>query len=216
MIDYSNASNKRCILGLEKNRQIMRFAIRSRRGPHAPIGHEAKKSLRREIDRRIELIPRIVTEAKLLRDEQDSGIPKILPGTQLISTYYRLRAVDDIKILEKELGIVRHPSESVRGVLISNLCGQSEPLSGPAQKVVHQFCDLYEHARHGAADFGENEYKTYNCLLKKLIEAGKQSKSLSSSHKSSPSRTPLRRHTRMQSSLPLAEINSEQNSETRV
>jgi len=59
------------------------------------------QSLRREIDRRIELIPRVVNEAKLLREEQDNGQPKIVPGTQLISTYYRLRAVDDIKILGK-------------------------------------------------------------------------------------------------------------------
>jgi hypothetical protein len=72
---------------------------------------------------------------------------------------------------EKELCIVRHPSESVRSVLVSTLCGPSEPLSGPAQKVVHQFCDLYEHARHGAADFGEIEYQAYTCLYKKLMEA---------------------------------------------
>lgn len=182
-----------------------------------PIGYDAKKvgvlwkyatigdtrfnfyfhlqSFRREIDRKIELIPRVVNEAKLLRDPQDSGQPQILPGTKLISTYYRLKAVDDIKILgkflqlyikvctksivslcgwmytEKELCIARHPSESVRSVLVSTLCGPSEPLSGPAQKVVHQFCDLYEHARHGAADFGEIEYQAYTCLYKKLMEA---------------------------------------------
>ncbi|XP_059473803.1 protein C1orf43 homolog [Neocloeon triangulifer] len=197
-------------------RQIMRFAIRSRRGPHAPIGHEAKKSMRREIERRIELIPRIIYEAKLLRGAQDVGQAQIVPGTQLISTYYRLRAVDDIKILEKELGIIRHPSESVRTVLVSTLCAASEPLSGPAQKVVHQFCDLYEHARHGAADFGENEYNTYTCLFKKLVEAGKQPRSLSVIHKSSPNRTPKRRHTRIPSSLPLAEVCSDQSNETRV
>lgn len=31
------------ILFIFAKRQIMRFALRSRRGPHIPIGHDAKK-----------------------------------------------------------------------------------------------------------------------------------------------------------------------------
>lgn len=31
------------ILFIFVKRQIMRFALRSRRGPHVPIGHDAKK-----------------------------------------------------------------------------------------------------------------------------------------------------------------------------
>lgn len=31
------------ILFIFAKRQIMRFALRSRRGPHVPIGHDAKK-----------------------------------------------------------------------------------------------------------------------------------------------------------------------------
>ena len=31
-------------------RQIMRFAMKSRRGPHVPVGHNALKDLKEEID----------------------------------------------------------------------------------------------------------------------------------------------------------------------
>lgn len=31
-------------------RQIMRFAMKSRRGPHVPVGHNAPKDLKEEID----------------------------------------------------------------------------------------------------------------------------------------------------------------------
>lgn len=34
------------ILFIFAKRQIMRFALRSRRGPHFPIGHDAKKVIR--------------------------------------------------------------------------------------------------------------------------------------------------------------------------
>ncbi len=37
-------------------RQIMRFAIRNRRGPHTHIGQGAPKILRRETDRQLEYI----------------------------------------------------------------------------------------------------------------------------------------------------------------
>uniref|UniRef100_A0A1A9UQV2 Uncharacterized protein n=1 Tax=Glossina austeni TaxID=7395 RepID=A0A1A9UQV2_GLOAU len=31
-------------------RQIMRFTLRSRRGPHVPVSNDAKKALRKELD----------------------------------------------------------------------------------------------------------------------------------------------------------------------
>ncbi|KAF4522950.1 hypothetical protein B566_EDAN009540 [Ephemera danica] len=182
------------LLFIFAKRQIMRFAIRARRGPHVPIGHDAKKSLRRDIDRRIELIPRILYEPRLLGEEDGDNERYIIrPGAQVPPSYYRFKAVDDIKLLEREMGLIRHPSENVRGVLVATLCGPSEPLAGPGQKLVHQFCDLYEHARHGASDFGDAEYQAYLCLLRKLTEAAKLLRSHPSSHKSSPIRTPVKR-----------------------
>lgn len=35
------------LLFIFAKRQIMRFALRSRRGPHVPVGHGAKKALKK-------------------------------------------------------------------------------------------------------------------------------------------------------------------------
>jgi hypothetical protein len=45
------------------------------------------------------------------------------------------------------------------------------PLNGLGQKLVHQFCDLYEHARHDPSEFGDEEYQVYSKLLLKLLDA---------------------------------------------
>ena len=97
----------------------MRFALRSRRGPHIPIGHDAKKasgekttirlqasyddlwllwffqSLKKEIERRIEVIPRVQYEPQLMSDHRYI----LAPGSQVPPHYYRLKAVDDVKTL---------------------------------------------------------------------------------------------------------------------
>lgn len=78
----------------------MRFALRNRRGPHIPIGHNAKKIFKREIERRIELIPRILTEPQLM-DEDPRFI--VAPGHQIPVHYYRFKAVDMVKLLGKSL-----------------------------------------------------------------------------------------------------------------
>ncbi|XP_017782020.1 PREDICTED: uncharacterized protein C1orf43 homolog [Nicrophorus vespilloides] len=176
------------LLFIFAKRQIMRFALRSRRGPHVPIGHSAKKMLKKEIDRRIDLIPRISTEPHLLLSD-----PRYI--TQQIPVhYYRLKAVDNVKMLENEIkqqdhALFRHPSENLRAYLLTTLAA---PLNGSGQRLIHQFCDLYEHARHDPSYFGEEEFNAYSRLLLKLIDAAKLLKSSSNSRKSSPNRTPQR------------------------
>lgn len=182
------------ILFIFAKRQIMRFALRSRRGPHVPIGHGAKKSLKRELDRMIEVIPRVIHEPHLINNNDPRYI--LQPGTELPPHYFRLKAVDDVKSLEQEITkqdgcLTRHPSESLRAYLLTTLAA---PLNGLGQKLVHQFCDLYEHARHDPSEFGDEEYQVYSKLLLKLIDAARLLKSYPSSRKSSPSRTPLKRN----------------------
>lgn len=55
------------------------------------------QSLKKEIDRRIEVIPRIQYEPQLISD------PRYImePGNQVPPHYYRLKAVDDVKTLGK-------------------------------------------------------------------------------------------------------------------
>lgn len=108
------------ILFIFAKRQIMRFALRSRRGPHFPIGSDAKKvstfcyaqsvslnfthfhksifqSIKKEIERRLDCIQRIAYEPQLIWDDDSRYILK--PDANLPPFYYRFKAVDDIKIL---------------------------------------------------------------------------------------------------------------------
>ena len=48
-------------------RQIMRFTLRSRRGPHVSVGQGGVKAFRREIDRRLDSASHIKYEPKLCR-----------------------------------------------------------------------------------------------------------------------------------------------------
>ncbi|KAG7301183.1 hypothetical protein JYU34_014031 [Plutella xylostella] len=158
------------ILFIFAKRQITRFALRSRRGPHVPIGTDAKKCLKKEIERRIEAVPRITHEPRLLSVEPSHYI---LEPQQ--PYHYRFRAVDDVNTLEAEIarqdpGLKRHPRESLRAFLLSSLAA---PLDGHGQKLVHQFCDTYEYARHHPGDFGEEEYQAYSRLLLKLLDAAR-------------------------------------------
>jgi hypothetical protein len=54
------------------------------------------QSLKREIDRRIDVIPHIVYEPQLINDD---SCYILQPGSELPPHYFRLKAVDDIKIL---------------------------------------------------------------------------------------------------------------------
>ncbi|KAK3912283.1 Protein C1orf43-like protein [Frankliniella fusca] len=181
------------LLFIFAKRQIMRFALRSRRGPHVALGHDADKGLRSELERRLDVIPRIVNEPKLINKDDARYI--LPPGSTIPPYYYRLKAVDDVKTLEMEIlkqdsNMHRHPTENLRAFLLSSLAA---PLDGSGQKMVHQFCDMYEHARHDPADFGEEEYQAYSRLFLKLIDVAKLLKSFPNSRKTSPNRTPVRR-----------------------
>lgn len=55
------------------------------------------QSLKKEIERRIEVIPRIQHEPQLISDSRYI----LTPGGQAPPHYYRLKAVDDVKTLGK-------------------------------------------------------------------------------------------------------------------
>lgn len=76
--------------------------------------------------------------------------------------------ISEEEIARQDPGLRRHPRESLRAFLLSSLAA---PLDGKGQKLVHQFCDTYEFARHHPGDFGEDEYQTYSRLLLKLLDA---------------------------------------------
>lgn len=86
------------LLFIFAKRQIMRFTLRSRRGPHIPVGNDATKIIRKEIERRLDSIQKIAQEPKLLWTD-DKYI--LQPDKPLPPYFYRMQAVDDVKILGK-------------------------------------------------------------------------------------------------------------------
>lgn len=157
------------VLFIFAKRQIMRFTLRSRRGPHVLVGHDASKTIKKEIERRLDCIQKIVYEPQLIEDD---SCYILQPEASLPPYYYRLKAVDDVKILEKEItkqdGSVRHSRDSIRSFLLTTLAATMND-AGP--RLIHQYCDMYEHARHDPNEFGNEEYEAYRRLLRKLLDA---------------------------------------------
>lgn len=133
------------------------------------------------------MIPRIACEPQLLHNTDSRYI--VYPGQQIPAHYYRLKAVDDVKLLGKSIYVIlmtltnlfveaeinrqdgcltRYPNDNLRAFLLTALAA---PLNGTGQRLVHQFCDLHDHARHDPSNFGDEEYQAYNRLLLKLLDA---------------------------------------------
>ncbi|XP_055731824.1 protein C1orf43 homolog isoform X1 [Salvelinus fontinalis] len=156
-------------------RQIMRFAMRSRRGPHAPIGHNAPKGLREEIDARLSKVQEIRFEPRLLSEEDD----RLKHGTQF-SCYnylYRMKALDAIRdsgIPLQEMG--RNPNaitgRSFRNWLL-DLRNSHSLIKSSRSTLIDNLLEGYDSARHGTGVFGEQEYMKYQDALNELADVVK-------------------------------------------
>lgn len=153
-------------------RQIMRFALKSRRGPHFPIASDAPKYLRKEIERRLDAVKDIRWDPLLLHEE----VPQ---GSDVLPHVYRMKAVDSLKILEEEIVRVtdesrkRPAGQDVRFYL-QRLARDSGPLDGCDPRILNSFIDSYQHARHDPQPYAVNEYKdhvTYLNHLKDVVQS---------------------------------------------
>lgn len=113
------------------------------------------------MERRLDVVDKLYYEPELLAKD-DKFILK--PGTTLPPFYYRMKAIDDVKLLEKEIPMTRG-KQTLRSFLLNYLSP-----TGSSQKLIHQFCDSYEAARHDPSEFGDEEYQKYHHNLLKLIE----------------------------------------------
>lgn len=142
-------------------RQIMRFTLRSRRGPHVSVGQGGVKSFRREIDRRLDYASHIKYEPTLSRPGLGDSLPH----------QHRLQAVDkmaelDHLIASYDVDLVRPAAgANIRSFLIDCLAG---PLVGTDPRRVHSLCDMLEHARHSYKPFGQLELNNFLNLLAEL------------------------------------------------
>lgn len=164
-------------------RHFSRIRDRSKRDPHIP-GQEAKKALRREIDRRIDRVSDIFYEPKLLTPEIDNRASSDLPPY-----YFRMKAVDNMKYLEQELSCLegvnrRIPRESQRAFLMG-LTGQGCVLTAVEQRIIHELCDYYDHARHHPTPFTAAQYTPYHSLLLRILHCGRNGEKLSGQTRSS-------------------------------
>jgi hypothetical protein len=71
------------------------------------------------------------------------------------------------EISKQDKTLIRHPNENLRSFLLNTL---AVLLDGSGQHIVHQFCDLYEHARYDPNEFLEEEFQSFTRLMKKLID----------------------------------------------
>uniref|UniRef100_A0A3B3ZC95 Uncharacterized protein n=1 Tax=Periophthalmus magnuspinnatus TaxID=409849 RepID=A0A3B3ZC95_9GOBI len=165
-------------------RQIMRFAMRSRRGPHAPIGHNAPKGLKEDIDSGLSKVQEICFEPRLLAEEDDR-----LRHESQLSCYnylYRMKALDAIRDSE----ISRTPSaftgRHFRSWLLE-LRNSHSLIKSSRSALIDKLLEGYDNARHGTGVFGEDEFLEYQQALNELVDVVKaysSSTSLDQHHQS--------------------------------
>ncbi|KAF3834066.1 hypothetical protein F7725_025270 [Dissostichus mawsoni] len=165
-------------------RQIMRFAMRSRRGPHAPIGHNAPKGLREQIDSRLSKVQEIRFEPRLLEEEDD----RLKQGSQIscFNYLYRMKALDAIRDSGIPLQeISRCPSaftgRNFRSWLME-LRNSHSLIKSSRSALIDRLLEGYDSARHGTGVFGEAEFLEYQQALNELADG----ESLFQQHQSGP------------------------------
>ncbi|KAM9623224.1 protein C1orf43 homolog isoform 2-T2 [Morphnus guianensis] len=138
-------------------RQIMRFAMKSRRGPHVPVGQHAPKDLKEEIDIRLSRVQDIKYEPRLL-------------------------AEDDSRLLQLETQEIPFHAEGryPKSLIGKNFCAyllelrnSSTSFKGIRKALIDTLLDGYESARYGTGVFGKPEYLKYQDALNELANLTK-------------------------------------------
>ncbi|XP_022241510.1 uncharacterized protein C1orf43 homolog isoform X3 [Limulus polyphemus] len=155
------------LLFIFAKRQIVRFSLKSRRGPHVPVGNDAPKHLRLEIERRLDCIKNIYTcyNPTLLKlDEETFPDPNCMESITP-AHLYRMYALESFADLEADL-YHADPSkfyplgQDVRVFLLRSAAVGL--LSNCETEVLHQMADLYQHGRHEPLDFNFNQSSFFN------------------------------------------------------
>uniref|UniRef100_H3DLV7 Chromosome 1 open reading frame 43 n=1 Tax=Tetraodon nigroviridis TaxID=99883 RepID=H3DLV7_TETNG len=154
-------------------RQIMRFAVKSRRGPHVPLGHNAPKELRQKIEAQLCHVQKINFEPRLL--SPDRCPTEAATGPSNHDYLYRMRALDAIRDTDLPFHEMGGASTAVTGQRLktwllqlrnSHCLFQESPL-------IDTVLDGYNKARHGAEAFGEAEFLKYQQALTELASVVK-------------------------------------------
>lgn len=170
-------------------RQIMRFAMKSRRGPHAPLGHNAPKELKEEIESSLSKVNKICYEPRLL--SQDDDRLKHRGQNGCYNYLFRMQALDAVRdagIVSPELGW--SPS-SLTGQRyrdwLTNLRDSHSLIKTSHSSLIDRLLEGYEKARHGTGVFGETEllrYKEDLAELAAVVKTHSSSTNLNLQHQS--------------------------------
>jgi len=153
-------------------RQVQRFALRNRRGPHMSVGHGAPKALRREADRLLAYVSDIRHEPPL----QGSNVPSLSSSSSSSDPHhqldYRAQIVVNFQAFESELAdfgpnYIRPAGGNVRSHLLGCMHGGG-PLAGAVTKLVQQVCDDYDAARHHYEPIDRQKCKVFIERLDRL------------------------------------------------
>uniref|UniRef100_A0A3B4ZAR6 Uncharacterized protein n=1 Tax=Stegastes partitus TaxID=144197 RepID=A0A3B4ZAR6_9TELE len=155
-------------------RQIMRLAMKSRRGPHVPLGHNAPKELRQEIDAKLCLVQKIHFEPRLLSPDDDRLNQSSQSGSY--DYLYRMKALDAIRSTDLPFRELGGTSTAVTGkrfrTWLLQLRNSHCMFRDKQSSVIDTVLDGYNKARHGAEPFGEAEYLKYQEALTELSHGG--------------------------------------------
>uniref|UniRef100_A0A672UY19 Chromosome 1 open reading frame 43 n=1 Tax=Strigops habroptila TaxID=2489341 RepID=A0A672UY19_STRHB len=132
-------------------RQIMRFAMKSRRGPHVPVGQHAPKDLKEEIDIRLSRVQDIKYEPRLLAE--DDGRLLQLETQGCYNYLYRMKALDAIRTSEIPFHAEGRYPKSLTGknfcAYLLELRNSSTSFKGIRKALIDTLLDGYESARYG-------------------------------------------------------------------
>ena len=138
-------------------RQIMRFAMKSRRGPHVPVGHNAPNDLKEEIDIWLSRVQEY--EPQLLTDDDARLLQLETQGNQNCYNYlYRMKALDAIHASEIPFYAEGRHAHSLMGKnfrpYLLDLRNTNTPFKGVRKALTDTLLDGYETVRYGTGVFG--------------------------------------------------------------
>ncbi|KAM9782964.1 protein C1orf43 homolog [Neosynchiropus ocellatus] len=148
-------------------RQIMRFAMKSRRGPHVPIGHNAPKELKQEIEAKLNHVQKVHFEPRLLSPDD-----RRLAQSGGCDYLYRMRALDAIRDTDFPFTELGGTSAAVTAktfrAWILQLRNSHSLFRDNRSSLIDAVLDGYNRARHNAETFNEAEFQKFREALNEL------------------------------------------------
>ncbi|XP_070622398.1 protein C1orf43 homolog isoform X2 [Erythrolamprus reginae] len=151
----------------------MRFAMKSRRGPHVPVGQHAPKGLKEEIDIRLSRVQDIRYEPQLLLYSDPRLLQLESPRTPFPYDYvYRMKALDAVRETDIPYSMEgRYPKllmEKNFHAYLLDLRNSSSPVKGLRKALIDALLDGYENARYGTGVFSNMELLRFQEALNEL------------------------------------------------